>query len=169
MSTRKRKLQVVAATQRRKMLCSSTLLLASTGTRLHVVGARLLALTVCRQCVICRRASVRTEVQMMGQLPVQRITPNPQFYISGVDYASPFIVKKGHTHKPVLVITYLAIFVCFCSKAIHIEDIEDLTTEDFVAGLKQFICRRAFPKEIHSDNGKNFVGARNDLYQQDAR
>ena len=102
--------------------CGPTLLLASTGTCLHVVGARLLARTVCRKCVICRRASAKTEAQMMGQLPVQRITPNPPFHISGVDYAGPFIIKKGHTRKPTLVKAYIAILVCFSSKATHIED-----------------------------------------------
>ena len=136
--------------------------LASTGTRLHVVGARCLARTVCRQCVICRKRSARTEKQLMGQLPAQRVTPSHPFQVTGVDYAGPLTIKKGHTRKPVLIKAYLALFVCFSSKAIHIEVIEDLSTEDFLAGLKRFIARRGLPTD--SDNGKNFVGAKNDLH-----
>ena len=112
--------------------CGPTLLLASTGTRLHVIGARLLARSVCRQCVTCRKISAKADSQMMGQLPAQRVTPSHPFQITGVDYAGPFIVKKGYTRKPTLIKTYLALFVCFSSKAVHIEVIEDLSWQDSV-------------------------------------
>lgn len=62
-----------------------------------------------------------------------------------------------------LIKAYIACFVCFSSKATHIEVVSDLTTETFLAALKRFISRRGRPKEIHSDNGTNFVGAKNDL------
>ncbi|GFT18378.1 integrase catalytic domain-containing protein [Trichonephila clavipes] len=48
-------------------------------------------------------------------------------------------------------------------KAIHLEIISDLTTEAFLAALKRFVDRRGRPIEIHSDNGRNFVGANNEL------
>ncbi|GFW42606.1 integrase catalytic domain-containing protein [Trichonephila clavipes] len=48
-------------------------------------------------------------------------------------------------------------------KAIHLEIFRDLTTEAFFAALKQFVARRGRPIEIHSDNGRNFVGANNEL------
>ena len=82
--------------------CGPTLLLASTGTRLHVVGARLLARSMCRQGVTCRRVSAKMENQMMGQLPAQ-LTPSYPFQITGVDYAGPFTVKKGYTRKPTMI------------------------------------------------------------------
>ena len=143
--------------------CGPSLLLSSTGNRFHIVGAKRLARAVCRRCVTCRRVSAKTQSQMMGQLPAPRVTPNPPFTITGVDYAGPFILKKGHTRKPVLIKSYISIFVCFSSKASHIEIISDLTTEAFLAGLKRFIARRGLPQEIHSDNGSNFLGAKNDL------
>ena len=82
-----------------------------------------------------------------------------------MDYAGPLTLKKGHTRKPVLIKAYLAIFICLATKAVHLEVIEDLSTEDFLAGLQRFVSRRGLPAEIHSDNGKNFVGAKNDLQQ----
>ena len=100
----------------------------------------------------------------MGQLHAARTTPpSPPFTTTGIDYAGPFTLKLGHTRKPVLVKAYLAIFVCFCTRAVHIEVVSDLTTEAFLAGLKRFISRRGLPRDIHTDNGSNFVGARNDL------
>ena len=83
----------------------------------------------------------------------------------GVDYAGPFLLKKGHTRKPVIVKSYLAVFVCFCTKAIHLEAVTDLTTEAFLACLKRFISRRGCPSTICSDNGSNFKGARSDLQE----
>ncbi|GFU48852.1 integrase catalytic domain-containing protein [Trichonephila clavipes] len=48
-------------------------------------------------------------------------------------------------------------------KAIHLEIVSDLTTEAFLAALKRFVARRGRPIEIHSDFGRNFVGANNEL------
>jgi len=50
-------------------------------------------------------------------------------------------------------------------KAVHIELIEDLTTESFLAALKRFISRRGKVQNMYSDNGKNFVGADRVLQQ----
>ena len=139
--------------------CGPSLLLSATGSRVHVLGARRLSRTICRSCVTCRRATAQTEKQMMGQLPSNRVTPSPPFSICGVDYAGPFLLKKGHTRKPTIIKAYLAVFVCFSTKAAHLEVVSDLTTD---ACLRRFISRRGLPSEIHSDNGGNFKGARND-------
>ena len=101
----------------------------------------------------------------MGQLPAARTTPSPPFSTTGIDYAGPFTIKFSYTRNPVLVKAYLAIFICFCTKAVHLEVVGDLTTEAFLAALKRFISRRGLPQHIHSDNGSNFVGVRNDLLE----
>ena len=146
--------------------CGPTLLLAHAGTHLHVIGARRLARTICRSCVTCRKANAKTETQLLGQLPAPRVTPTPPFSVTGIDYAGPFTLEKGHTRKPILIKAYLALFVCFSTKAVHLEIISDLTTEAFLACLKRFIARRGGPPaEIYSDNGTNFKGAKKDLIE----
>ena len=52
--------------------------------------------------------------------------PSHLFTITGIDYAGPFTMKKGYTRKPVLIKTYLAVFVCFSTKAAHLEVVSDL-------------------------------------------
>lgn len=51
-------------------------------------------------------------------------------------------------------------FICFSTKAIHIELVTELTSECFIAALRRFIARRGKPESIHSDNGTNFVGSK---------
>ncbi|GBN29833.1 hypothetical protein AVEN_13763-1 [Araneus ventricosus] len=55
------------------------------------------------------------------------------------------------------------IFVCFVSKAVHIEIVSDLTSEAFIATLKRFFGRRGKCTKLYSDNGKTFVGANQEI------
>ncbi|XP_076763608.1 uncharacterized protein LOC143431004 [Xylocopa sonorina] len=60
---------------------------------------------------------------------------------------------------------YIAVFVCLTVKDIHVELVNDLTSEGFIAALKRFIARRGLCKAIYSDNERNFVGANNELQE----
>lgn len=55
---------------------------------------------------------------------------------------------------------YIAIFVCFCTKAVHIEWVSDSSVDAFLATLDRFCNQRGNPSELNSDNGTNFVGAK---------
>ena len=143
--------------------CGPSLLLCSTGNKMHVVGARRLSRDVCSQCTVCKRAAPRPESQLMGELQEPRVTSAIPFTNSGTDFAGPFMLKKGHTRRLVKVKAYLCIFVCLATKAVHIEVVSDLTTPAFKASLHRFASRRNCPITIYSDNGSNFVGASNQL------
>ena len=65
--------------------------------------------------------------------------------------------------KPTIVKAYICLFVCLSVKAVHLELVSDLTTEAFIAALRQFISRRGYPSLIWSDHGTNFVGANREL------
>ena len=60
---------------------------------------------------------------------------------------------------------YGCIFVCFSSRAVHIEDVSSLETDTFIQALVRFFSVRGCPKEIWSDNGTNFTGAEKELRQ----
>ena len=63
--------------------CGPSLVLSSTGGRVHILGARRLSRSICRSCVICRLSTAQMERQMMGQLPASRVTPSPPFTVCG--------------------------------------------------------------------------------------
>ena len=143
--------------------CGPTALLSHAGNIYHVVGARRLAREVYSKCVTCRAAAAKASTQLIGQLPPERVEPDYVFYHTGMDFAGPFIIRKGHTRKPVEVKAFLAVFICFCTKAVHLELVSDMTTEAFIAALDRFVTRRGLPLHLHSDNGSNFLGAKNEL------
>lgn len=66
--------------------------------------------------------------------------------------------RNSKNHK-----AYIAVFVCFATKALHLELVSDLTTEAFVASLKRLISRRGKPIHIYSDNATTFVGVKRQL------
>ncbi|KAL0809215.1 hypothetical protein ABMA28_011437 [Loxostege sticticalis] len=57
----------------------------------------------------------------------------------------------------------MCLFVCFASKALHLEVVSDLSTDTFILSLRRFISRRGRPSHLYCDNGTNFVGANNEL------
>ena len=52
---------------------------------------------------------------------------------------------------------YIAVFVCFASKTVHSETVNDYSTDSFLCSLNRFIGRRGLPKIIWCDNATNFV------------
>ena len=140
-----------------------TLLTASLSRRYHIIGGRKVIRSVTRKCVTCRRYTARPKPQMLGQLPIERITPGAIFDNVGVDYAGPVFIKYGYVRKPTIVKAYICAFVSLSVKAVHLELVTDLTSEAFIACLKRFISRRGLPSLIWSDNGTNFVGAAREL------
>ena len=131
----------------------------------HVTRLRRLIRKISRHCTPCQKTYARTLSQRMGDLPADRVTPFPPFDYVGIDYAGPMAYKRGPVRKPTMLKAYVAVFVCFSTKAAHLELVTDLKTETFLAALQRFIARRGLPSVIHSDNGTNFVGAHRELQE----
>ena len=58
---------------------------------------------------------------------------------------------------------YGCLFVCMSTRAIHLELVDDFSTDHFIIALTRLISRRGRPQSIHSFNGTNFVGANKEL------
>ncbi|XP_055714734.1 uncharacterized protein LOC129808851 [Phlebotomus papatasi] len=119
--------------------------------------------TILDRCVYCFRQKRHTPNQLMGDLPQNRVTPSSPFASCGIDFAGPFYTKASKGRGITKNKGYIAVFVCFSTKAVHLELVSDLSTETFIAALKRFIGRRGKPANIYSDNGTNLVGAKNTL------
>lgn len=61
---------------------------------------------------------------------------------------------------------YFAVFICLTVRAVHIECVDGLTADAFLAAFRRFVSRRGLPSDMYSDNGTNFVGGLNEMDRQ---
>lgn len=122
-----------------------------------------IAKSVVQKCVTCFKAKPQPATAIMSNLPKSRVTVSYPFSTVGVDYAGPFLVKdrKGRGCKTFK--SYICLFICFSTKALHLELVTNLSTDNFIAAFRRFVARRGKPTHVYSDNGTNFVGARREL------
>lgn len=146
----------------RQLHAAPQLLLTILRLRHWVIGARDLAKRTVRNCVTCCRNRPKTIQQFMAELPSTRVTASRPFTTTGIDYWGPIQIKQQHRRAAPRK-AYVAVFVCFSTRAVHIELVADLSTAKFIQALRRFVSRRGICSDIHSDNGRNFVGAANEL------
>ncbi|XP_077270788.1 uncharacterized protein LOC143901992 [Temnothorax americanus] len=128
-----------------------------------IIGGRIVVRSFILKCVVCTRFRQERAHQIMGQLPTERLNPSRPFEHSGVDYAGPFTTKTWKSRNAKTYKTYIALFVCYSTSAIHLELVTDYTTEAFLAAYKRFTSRRGICSTLASDCGTNFKGADTEL------
>lgn len=156
---------IIEQEHKRTLHAGPQLLLASLKMRFWPIGGRNAVRKVTRKCVKCFKVKPTSTQPLMGNLPKLRLTPSRPFSTTGIDYCGPTYIKSSHLKNSKLIKAYIAVFVCFTTKAIHLELVSGLTTEAFLAALKRFVSRRGLCQEIYSDNGTNFVGAYKEIQE----
>jgi len=142
--------------------CGPQALLANIRRRYWPLRGRIIARSVVKHCVTCIRARPTFQCPLMAPLPKERVICNRPFTTTGVDFAGPLTIRSGIRGRPGKK-AWVAMFICFTTKAVHIEVVEELTSSAFIATLRRFSARRGKPATIWSDNGTNFVGAQREL------
>lgn len=134
--------------------------------RFHIPRASEKVRHFIHSCMTCFRFAKQQQETLMGNLPKDRVNLARAFQHCGVDYAGPLTTKayKGRCKK--FSKSYIALFVCLCTKALHLEVVSDLSSPSFLAAFKRFVGRRGRVHRMYSDNGTNFVGA-NRILQSD--
>ena len=110
------------------------------------------------RCLVCRKFSASNTQQLMGDLPGARVTQAYPFQRFGVDYAGPISVRLTKSRGKGTLKGYICIFVCMCTRAVHIELVH-YSSAAFIAAFQRFVSRRWHCVELYSDCGTNFVGA----------
>uniref|UniRef100_A0A069DYA1 Putative bel15-i ag n=1 Tax=Panstrongylus megistus TaxID=65343 RepID=A0A069DYA1_9HEMI len=126
------------------------------------IKGKVMAKQTCKQCITCFKAEPKNKPTLMGNLPKERVNMARPFAVTGVDFAGPIFIRSG-VRKATKTKAYICVFVCFVTRAIHLEVVSDLTTNAFMASLKRFMSRRGVCSKIFSDNATNFVGAAKEL------
>ena len=106
------------------------------------------------KCVSCRKLRGGPQEQKMANLLEDRLESAPPFTFCAVDYFGPWHIKEGRREVKRL-----------ASRAVHLEVANSLSTDSFLNAYRRFVGRRGPVRQLRSDQGTNFVGARNELQQ----
>ena len=135
-----------------------------TRTQYWIIDTRKSVRNQITKCVKCHRYSKKLQRQLMGTLPDPRVNMSRAFLHTGIDYAGPVkVLTRRKPGKREITKGYVALFVCLCTKAIHLELVSSLSTREFLAAFTRFRGRRGLPSNMYSDNSTTFIGAKNEL------
>ena len=72
-------------------------------SRFWIIGGKQIVNGVINSCIKCKKLRGQQQIQKMGDLPVERLTPAPPFSYVGLDVFGPWTVKcsshKGRSGK----------------------------------------------------------------------
>lgn len=115
-----------------------------------IVKTRQTVNQVLKRCKICRRFNAAPATVPMSPLPENRVKDAKTFEVSGIDLAGPLHLKDDSK-------VWVVIFTCANFRAVHLESVEKIDTEQFILALSRFIYKRGRISVIYTDNGTNFV------------
>ncbi|XP_037617248.1 uncharacterized protein LOC119483204 [Sebastes umbrosus] len=131
---------------------------------LWLLGGKTLINSVIHKCVTCRKLRGKLAEQRMADLPPERLETCPPFTYVGLNVFGPWSVTARRTRGGQAESKRWAImFSCMSSRAVHIEVIESMDSSSCINALRRFFALRGPAKQLRSDCGTNFIGARKEL------
>ena len=112
-----------------------------------------------KSCMKCKRINKPLCQQKMADLPDFRKNALPPFAHTGLDYAGPLLVKSRRDSTSPAEKRWIALFTCGSTRGIHLEIVNDLSTEEFLSAFSRFTSRRGKPLHLYSDNATTFTKA----------
>ncbi|GFT78237.1 integrase catalytic domain-containing protein [Trichonephila clavipes] len=104
---------------------------------------------ILKKCLICGRFSSTSGIQVTAPLPALGVEQSAPFSVVGIYFRDPLYTKDENKH-------YIVLFTCAVTRALHLELVNNLTTETFLLALRRFISRRGLCSKILTDNAKTF-------------
>ena len=133
--------------------CGVAQTLAQTRHRFWIPKGRSAVKGILKGCTICRRwEGGPYEMPTMPPLPRERVNEAVPFAHCGIDYFGPMYIKQSSGPQKV----WVCLYTCLSTRAIHLELMQDMTTEQFLLGLRRFVARHGSPRDITSDNAPQF-------------
>ncbi|XP_045206117.2 uncharacterized protein LOC123558303 [Mercenaria mercenaria] len=102
---------------------------------------------VLQSCTVCLKVECGPyRMPPMPPLPEMRVNKAKPFSKIGLDYTGPLQIKK----------VWVCLFTCMVTRAVHLEMVQDMSTEEFLLCFRRFVTQRGSPSEIFSDNAAQF-------------
>lgn len=128
-----------------------------------ILSARIVIRQRVHACNPCFKNAPSHLTSKMADLPSYRVQETKAFVHTGVDYAGPINITLCRRRGQRSLKSYICLFVCLVTKAVHIELATDLSSDAFISAFKRFISRRGPVSHMYSDNGTNFIGAKSQI------
>src|SRR5207237_1059754 len=93
---------------------------------------------VVSSCVKCRRFTTKPAEVPETALPEDRVRTAKAFEVTGVDLAGPLFLQDGSK-------VWLVLYTCAVYRAVHLELVTSLSTEEFILAFIRFIGREDGP------------------------
>ena len=125
-----------------------------------VVKGRQFVRKIIHSCAICRRFEGKSyNPPDPPPLPKSRVTEDPPFACTGIDFAGPLYVQNEDKMSTEMAKVWICLYTCGVTRAVHLELVREMTTEAFLRSFKRFTARRGVPAKVISDNAKTFISA----------
>lgn len=132
---------------------------ATIRAKFWILALHSLVKSVINRCHICYKLRNKPLQPLMAQLPSARVTVAYAFESCALDLGGPFATKESNVKKSTIFKSYLCLFVCLKTRAVHLEMVTDLSTPALLLAFQRFCARRGTPSTIYSDCGTNLKGA----------
>ena len=108
---------------------------------------------IIKSCVVCNKLEgMPYPSTITPDLPSFRTSKDPPFCHTGVDFVGPLYTRGCNgTEK-----SYICLFTCCSTRAIHLELTPDLSVNSFLFAFRKFVARRGLPITVISDSAKTF-------------
>ncbi|XP_053376986.1 uncharacterized protein LOC123529097 [Mercenaria mercenaria] len=124
--------------------------------RFWIPQGRSVVKSVLRKCRTCRYFEGGPyKMPPFSPLPSSRVQKSTPFSRIGLDYFGPLLIKTTDGPRK----TWVCLFTCLVTRAIHMELLQDMSAEEFLFGFKRFVSQRGTPTKILSDNASQFKSA----------
>jgi len=88
----------------------------------------------CRNCI--RYEGGRYKMPLIPPFPKNRVSESAPFTYTGIDYFGPLYIKSATGSEKV----WVCLYTCLVIRAIHLELMLDMTTEQFLLGFRRCVA-----------------------------
>jgi Integrase zinc binding domain len=123
-------------------------------------GMRKVVKQTLSKCLICKRYNHKRQLTtQMSPLPIQRLENSFSFVHVAIDFAGPIkTLAYRQPGKPFIIESYICVFTCLTSRALHLQPANDATALSTIAAFIRFFRRRGIPNSVISYGAHCLIG-----------
>ena len=141
-----------------KHLGCETTLVALRNAGFWLPKGRLYIKSILKNCIICKRFNAHAfAYPKSSDYPMERVNFQSPFLFTGFDFTGHIFVKFNSE----CVKMYVLLFTCLNVRAVHLELLPSMSSNQFLQAFIRFTNAYRIPKVVYSDNQSTFLNSIN--------